>query len=55
VWLLCFRGITAQALTPVRVRRGRRRLEPLEYLRQLPFEQLKFGNLPTQWQGKGAR
>jgi hypothetical protein len=27
------------------VRRGRSRLEPLEHLRQLPFEQMEFGNL----------
>jgi hypothetical protein len=27
------------------VRCGHRRLEPLEHLRQLPFEQLAFGNL----------
>jgi len=26
--------------------RWRCRLQPLEYLRQLPFEQLEFGNLP---------
>jgi hypothetical protein len=25
---------------------GRGRLEPLQHLRQLPLEQLKFGNLP---------
>jgi hypothetical protein len=25
---------------------GRSRLEPLEHLRQLPFEQLEFGDLP---------
>jgi hypothetical protein len=27
------------------VRRGRRGLEPVEHLRQLPLKQLKFGNL----------
>jgi hypothetical protein len=27
------------------MRRGHARLEPLEHLRQLPFEQLKFRNL----------
>jgi hypothetical protein len=44
-WLLILRGIGAQASTPIRVRRGRSRLEPLEPLRQLPFEQLEFGDL----------
>jgi hypothetical protein len=44
-WLLCLRGITVQASTPVSVWRGRGRLKPLEHLHQLPFEQLKFGNL----------
>ena len=39
------RGIAAQALTPMRVRCGYGRLEPLEHLRQLPFEQLKFSDL----------
>jgi hypothetical protein len=28
------------------VRSGRGRLEPVEHLRQLPFEQLAFGDLP---------
>jgi hypothetical protein len=27
------------------VRSGHGRLEPVEHLRQLPFEQLEFGNL----------
>jgi hypothetical protein len=27
------------------VRSGRGRLEPVEYLRQLPFEQMEFSNL----------
>jgi hypothetical protein len=44
-WLLILRGIGAQASTTIRVRRGRSRLEPLEHLRQLPFEQLEFGDL----------
>ena len=35
----------AQALTPIGVRRGRHCLESVEHLRQLPFEQLEFGNL----------
>jgi hypothetical protein len=30
----------------MRVRCGYSRLEPLEHLRQLPFEQLKFSDLP---------
>ena len=44
-WLLCLRGLAAQALTPIGVRRGRHCLESLEHLRQLPFEQVEFGNL----------
>jgi hypothetical protein len=32
-------------LTAIRVRYGHGRLEPLQHLRQLPREQLKFGNL----------
>ena len=45
-WLLCLRGVAVQAVTPVSVRRGLGCLKPLEHLRQLPFEQLAFGNLP---------
>ena len=45
MWLLCLRGLAAQALTPVRVRRGRGCLEPLEHLRQLLLKHLEFGNL----------
>ena len=44
-WLLCLRGLAAQALTPVGVRRGRGCLEPLEHLRQLPLKHLEFGDL----------
>ena len=43
--LLFLRGIAVQASTPVSVRRGHGRLEPLEHLRQLPLEYLGFGNL----------
>ena len=44
-WLLCLRGVAVQALTPVSVRCGRGRLEPVEHLRQLPLQQLEFGDL----------
>jgi len=44
-WLLGLRGGAVQASTPVSVRPGRGRLEPLEHLRQLPLEQVKFGDL----------
>jgi hypothetical protein len=44
-WLLGLRGGAVQASTPVSVLHGRSRLEPLEHLRQLPLEQLKFGDL----------
>jgi len=44
-WLVFLRGVTIQASTPVSVRRGRGGLEPLEHLRQLPLEQLAFGDL----------
>ena len=43
--LLCLRGVTLQASTPIGVRRRRNRLEPLEDLRQLPLEELAFGDL----------
>jgi hypothetical protein len=46
VWLLFLWGVTVQASTPVSVSPRRGRLKPLEHLRQLPFEQLEFGNLP---------
>jgi hypothetical protein len=45
VWLLRLQGFAAQALTPVRVRRGRGGLEPLEHLCQLLLKHLKFGDL----------
>jgi hypothetical protein len=45
VWLLCFRSIAAQALTPIRVRRRGDRLELLKHLHQLPFEYVAFGDL----------
>ena len=45
-WLLLLRGVAVQASTPVSVMRRRCRLKPLEHLRQLPFEQLEFGDLP---------
>jgi hypothetical protein len=45
MWLLCLRRIAAQALTPVRVRRGGGCLEPLQHLHQLPFQYVEFGNL----------
>jgi hypothetical protein len=44
-WLLFLWGVTVQAATPVSMRRGHGRLEPLEHLRQLPLEQLKFRDL----------
>jgi len=44
-WLVFLRDVTVQASTPVSVRRGRGRLEPLEHLHQLPLEQLEFGDL----------
>jgi hypothetical protein len=44
-WLLCRRVVAVQASTPVSVRRGRGRLEPVEHLRQLPLEQLEFDDL----------
>jgi hypothetical protein len=44
-WLLCFRRIVVQALTPIRVRHGCGCLEPLEYLRQLPLKHLEFSDL----------
>jgi hypothetical protein len=44
-WLLCFWSVNVQTPTPVNVRRGRGRLEPVEELRQLPFEQMEFSNL----------
>ena len=44
-WLLFLWGVTVQAATPVSMRRGNARLEPLEHLRQLPLEQLKFRDL----------
>jgi hypothetical protein len=43
--VLFLRGIAVQASTPARVRRRYGCLEPLEHLRQLPFEQLEFGDL----------
>jgi hypothetical protein len=45
LWLLCFRNIAAEALTPVRLRHGRARLEPLKHLQQLPFEYVEVSNL----------
>jgi len=45
-WLLFLWGVTVQALTPVGMMRRCSRLQPLKHLRQLPFEQLEFGNLP---------
>ena len=44
-WLPFLWGITLQASTPLSVRSERTRLEPVEHLRQLPFEQVKFGDL----------
>jgi len=38
-------GVAVQASTPVNMRRGCGRLEPLEHLRQLPLKELEFGNL----------
>jgi len=44
-WLLCLWGVAVQASAPVGMMRGYGRLEPLEHLRQLPLEQLKFRDL----------
>jgi hypothetical protein len=44
-WLLCLRGVTLQAATPIGVQRRRSRLEPVEHLRQLPLEELEFRDL----------
>jgi hypothetical protein len=44
-WLLFLRGVAVQASTPISVLRRRGRLETVEHLRQLPLEQLKFGDL----------
>jgi len=38
-------GVTLQASTPSGVMPGRNCLEPVKHLRQLPFEQLVFGDL----------
>ena len=44
-WLVFFWGVTVQASTPISVLCRRSRLEPVEHLRQLSFEQLAFGDL----------
>jgi len=46
VEILFLWGVTVQASTPVSVIPRRGRLKPLEHLRQLPFEQLEFNDLP---------
>jgi hypothetical protein len=44
-WLLFLQIVAVQASTSISVLRRRSRLEPVEYLRQLPFEELKFSDL----------
>ena len=44
-WLVFLWDVTVQASTPVCALRRCGRLEPLEHLRQLSFEQLEFGDL----------
>ena len=44
-WLLCLWGVAVQASAPVGMMRGYGRLEPLEHLRQLPFEYVEVGDL----------
>ena len=44
-WLLFLWRVTLQASTSLGVRRGRTRLEPVEHLRELPFQQVEFSDL----------